>query len=183
MRTLSGSGVKVDLPQGWDGRIYLRLNEAQSQPAQSPGAQSPGAQSPGARSHPASGHSTVQEPTPDGHRALHVANFPLPADPGDFGSGAIERMGTGDVLVVLLEYHPDSANTALFANQGLPTPLRASEFSPNAMPKVIPGLAGGQWFFSMHGRAFCLFVVLGSHADRARLAPLASAVVQTISVS
>ena len=178
MRTLSGSGVKVDLPQGWDGRIYLRFNEAQSQPAQPP-AGPPGAQ----LSPPAPGHSTVEEPKPDGHRALHVANFPLPADPGDFGSGAVERMGTGDILVVLLEYHPDSAKTALFANQGLPTPLRASDFSPNAMPKVIPGLAGGQWFFSMAGRAFCLFVVLGSHADRARLAPVASSVVQTISLS
>jgi hypothetical protein len=176
VRTLSGSGVKVDLPQGWDGRIYLRLNESQPAHSQPPHSQP-------AQSQPALGHSAAQEPTPEGHRALHVANFPLPADPGDFGSGAIERMGAGDVLVVLLEYHPDSAKTALFANRGLPTPLRANEFSPNAMPKVMPGLAGGQWFFSMDGRAFCLFVVLGSHADRARLAPLASAVVQTIAVS
>lgn len=173
MRTLSGSGVRVDLPQGWDGRIYRRVNEAPPSPFPPPAHPVP----------PPAGHSAAPEPQADGNRALHAANFPLPADPGDFGSGAIERMGAGDILVVLLEYNPDSANTALFANRGLPVPLRADEFSPNAMPKAVPGLAGGQWFFSVAGRAFCLFVVLGSHAERARLAPVASAVVQTISVS
>ena len=36
---------------------------------------------------------------------LHAASFALPAERGDYGSGAVEVMGGSDVLVCLLE-HP-----------------------------------------------------------------------------
>jgi hypothetical protein len=39
-----------------------------------------------------------------------------------------------------------------------------------------------QRFFSQSGRAFCLYVVLGSHARRGVLAPRAEAVVRSLSV-
>jgi len=50
------------------------------------------------------------------------------------------------------------------------------------MPRAVPGRTGAQYFFSLGGRAFCLYVVLGSHAERARLAPQANAVVETLKI-
>ena len=148
MSKLAGQGFGVDLPEGWDGRIYNRLNE-------------------------------VEERV---NRALHAATFPLPPDPGDFATGAVEQMGDNDVLVVLLEYDREVAGTALFADQGLPVPLAPDAFSPSAMPRKTPGRTGAQFFFTLAGRPFCLFVVLGSHRDRVRLTPVASSVVNSIHV-
>jgi len=146
MQVLTRSGIEIELPDGWDGRIYRR--EA--------------------------GADAVTR------RAMHAANFALPPNLGDYAVDAIERMRTGDVLVVLLEFGPDQADQGLFANQGLPTSLGPNDFSPTAMPRAIPGRTAGQWFFSQGGRAFCLYVVLGSHAERATAVGIANAVVRTI---
>ena len=148
MEKLTRQGLEIELPDGWDGRIYRREAEAQA--------------------------ST--------RRALHAANFALPTNLGDYAVGAIERMSTGDVLVVLLEFDPDSAGQGLFKNEGLPEALGAGDFSPTAMPRAVPGRTAAQWFFSLAGRAFCLYVVLGSHGDRAALLPLANTVVRTIKI-
>ena len=104
------------------------------------------------------------------HSVTHVANFPLPAHRGDFGTGAVERMGRDDVLVVLVEFDPESARTALFARRGLPRP-QASDFHPARLQRTLPGQSGAQWFFNTGDRAFSLYVVLGSHTRRARLVP------------
>jgi hypothetical protein len=106
----------------------------------------------------------------DNHPVLHAANFALPTVRGDFGSGAVDRMRADDVLVVLLEYGADSAGTALFAHRGLPRP-RTDDFDPRMLQRTLRGQSGGQWFFTDGERAFCLYVVLGSHARRARLVP------------
>ena len=71
---------------------------------------------------------------------------------------------------------------SLFRRQGLPLPVTADAFSPRAMPRPIPGQAGAQFFFPLGGRAFCLFVVIGSYVDRERLVPQVNAVVQSITV-
>jgi hypothetical protein len=110
------------------------------------------------------------EPEETTHSVTHVANFPLPRDRGDFGTGAVERMGRDDVLVVLVEFDADSAKTALFARHGLPRP-RVYDFDPRKLQRTLPGQSGGQWFFNTGGRAFSLYVVLGSHHRRARLLP------------
>ncbi|MGI8776169.1 MAG: hypothetical protein ACR2LJ_01975 [Acidimicrobiales bacterium] len=149
MKKLSGLGFGIDLPDGWDGRIYRRSKDA------------------GAVA----------------NRALHAATFPLPEGVGDFASSAVEHMAASDVLVVLLEYDREAAGTALFASEGFPPSLRPDRFSPNAMPKMVPGKTGAQHFFTLDGRAFCLFVVLGSHNDRVRLAALASSVTSSIKVA
>ena len=60
--------------------------------------------------------------------------------------------------------------------------MAPSDFSPTAMPRAMPGRTGAQWFFSLGGRAFCLYVVLGSHAERADLLPLAGQVVETLKI-
>ena len=147
MHRLSRLGIEVDLPDGWDGRIYDRRDEARAAV----------------------------------HRGMHAATFPLPADLADFGTGAIQQMARDDVMVVLQEF-ADSADSALFSSQGLPAALRADAFSPNAMPQVVPGRAGAQYFFSVGDRAFSLLVVIGSHAARNQLAPVADAVVRTIAI-
>ncbi len=148
MQKLTRSGIEIELPEGWDGRIYRR--EA------------------------ADGAVT--------RRAMHAANFALPPNVGDYAVAAIERMQGPDMLVVLLEFDSANAGRGLFANEGLPTVLGADDFSPTAMPRAVPGRTAAQWFFSLNDRAFCLYVVLGSHRDRASLLPQANAVVRTIRV-
>ena len=100
-----------------------------------------------------------------GNLLLHAATRALPPDRGDFGSGAVDVLGPDDVFVSLFEYDPEDSGDVLFEARGLPR-VRPSDFSPSAMQRVLPGQSGGQWFFSHRGRAFCLFVVLGSHARR-----------------
>ncbi len=148
MPKLTRSGVEIDLPDGWDGRIYRREAEE--------------------------GAVT--------RRAMHAANFALPPNLGDYAVRAIEGMEAADTLVVLLEFDPDSAGQGLFKNEGLPTEMGPDDFSPTAMPRAVPGRTAAQWFFSLGGRAFCLYVVLGSHLERASLLPLANRVVRTIRV-
>jgi len=145
---LTRQGVEIELPDGWDGRIYRREADDASV----------------------------------ARRALHAANFALPTNLGDYAVGAAERMRTGDVLVVLLEFDPESAGRGLFGNEGLPTGLRAEDFSPTAMPRKMPGRTAAQWFFSLAGRAFCLYVVLGNHNGRAALMPLVNQVVETLKI-
>ena len=102
---------------------------------------------------------------------IHAANFPLPARRGDFGSGAVELMGPDDVFVSLFEYSPDSAGQPLFAADGIPRQIDPDRFSPNGLQRVIPGQAGYQRFFTEQGRPFCLYVVLGSYANRGAVVP------------
>ena len=148
MQKLTRQGLEIELPDGWDARIYRREAE-------------------------------VDAVT---RRALHAANFALPSGLGDYAVDAAESMTAGDVLVVLLEFDPDRAGQGLFRNEGLPTGLDATDFSPTAMPRAIPGRTAGQWFFSQGGRAFCLYVVLGSHAGRADMMPVVNQVVQTLKI-
>ena len=143
MVRLARHGLEVELPGGWDGRIYRRAATQEG--------------------------STTRA-------IMHVANFPLPERREDYGGGAVEVMRAGDVLLMLLEFDPEAASTALFANQGMPRKLPPSAFAPNRLQRILPGQAGAQFFFSDNGRAWCLYVVLGSWADRARLAAKAEAI-------
>jgi hypothetical protein len=113
---------------------------------------------------------------------MHVASFPLPAERGSFGSGAVELMGTGDVLMVLFEYGADSVGTALFAAEGIPRNLQARQFDRNALQRALPGQSGLQQFFTHRGRAFCLYVVVGSHVDRHDAIPKINAVLDTVEI-
>jgi hypothetical protein len=47
---------------------------------------------------------------------------------------------------------------------------------------VIKGQAGAQFFFSDAGRAFCLYVVLGSYARRGALVPKVNAVLAGVRI-
>lgn len=148
---LRSEGIEVDVPQGWDGEIYRRPTGLA----------------------PLGGTHEQKNPV------LHVANFPLPADRGDFGSGAVELMSADNVLLVLFEYGAGSARTALFADEGI-SAVRAEDFSPHTMQRPLPGQSGAQHFFSSGDRAFCLYVVLGAHSRRLELVPEVNQVVASI---
>ena len=141
MAQLSGMGIDVEMPSGWDARIYRRP----------PGEAGPAL---------AAGASAAVT-----RAVVHAGNFALPAVRGDFGSGAVEIMRRGDVLVVLFEYGPESAGTPLFAAPGPPQALTADRFSSRALQRMIPGQMGTQVFFSTANRAFCLYVVLATDAS------------------
>ncbi len=113
---------------------------------------------------------------------MHLSSFPLPPERGSFGSGAVELMGTRDVLIVLFEYGADSVGTALFSTEGIPRNLLARQFDRNALQRAIPGQSGLQQFFTHNGRAFCLYVVVGSHVDRHDVLPQINAVLDTLEI-
>ena len=117
------------------------------------------------------------------HPILHAGNFPLPAGRGDYGSGAVERMGPGHVFLALLEFHPGAGDSRLFSMSRRPVVLDPGAFRPAALQRSLPGQAGTQTFFSEAGRAFCLYVVLGGWAQRARVVPLASAALGRIGIA
>lgn len=112
---------------------------------------------------------------------VHAATFPLPVTRGDYGSGAVELMRPSDVLVVLLEQDREATQTRLFSRHGIPT-VHSRDFSPNALQRTLRGQSGVQYFFQAAGRAFCLYVVIGSHARRGRLAGVANQLVKSMAV-
>ena len=93
---------------------------------------------------------------------MHLANFALPTERGDYGSGAVETMGSGGIFIVLMEFDPGSARTAMFADVAQPWSLAADDFSANALQRRLAGQAGAQRFFRVNARAFGLYVVVGS---------------------
>ncbi len=62
-----------------------------------------------------------------------------------------------------MEHGRESAGTALFAATGLPR-ITADEVSPTCLQRMLEGQGGVQKFFTVKGRAFCLYVVFGSFA-------------------
>ena len=136
---LAGHGISVGLPDRWEGRLYLR------------------------DSAPEAGAHFAAYGWPDelANPVLHLANFALPTGRGDFGTGAVEKMGDQHAFCSLVEYGKDEVGTALFAARGLPRLTRA-DFAPNQLQRRLVGQLGCQRFFTEQGRAFCLYVVLGS---------------------
>jgi hypothetical protein len=92
-------------------------------------------------------------------------------------------MATQDVFIVLFEYGPESVGTALFSEEGMPRSVRPDDFSRDALQHAVTGQSGMQRFFTEKGRAFCLYVVLGSHLDRPELVTKVNAVLQTVVIS
>jgi hypothetical protein len=138
---ISGHGVEADLPAGWEGSIRTEREDQLGAAAVA-----------GARAFP----------------VTHLATFALPADRGDFGSGAVDAMRPDDDFVALLEYGEEEAHSPLFSPQGLPRRLDPRRFSARSLQRGLPGQAGWQLFFTTGGRAFCLYVVLGDRDDAHR---------------
>jgi hypothetical protein len=157
---LQAGGVDIALPAGWEGEIFNRAPVVDGRSLQTPGS---------------------TNPNEVARNVIHVANFALPSERGDFGSGAVEIMNSGAILIVLFEHGPESLGTPLFARTGIPV-LTAEEFDPQQMQRTLSGQSGRQIFFNQNGRAFCLYVVLGSHRQREVLVPLANEVLQAIEI-
>ncbi len=116
------------------------------------------------------------------HPVVHAATVPLPPSRGDFGSGVVEQLGPDDLFVALLEYQPASSDAAMFRpTAGVPG-LTPDQVSPYALQRLLPGQAGSQQFFTTGGRAFCLYVVIGSFANRYPLVARANSVLSTLQV-
>lgn len=147
---LQAHGIETDLPPGWEGRISLR-------------------------DRPPTGRRALGDPGEQPNPVVHLANFALPEQRGDFGSGAVDVMGDDNVFVALFEYGPSEAGTALFRRKGLPTRLTPAMFSASALQRTLPGQAGAQTFFTTAGRAFCCYAVLGRQANAFRVLPGANA--------
>ena len=113
----------------------------------------------------------------------HFATFALPADVGDFGGGAVDRMGANDIFVALFEFGPESLGRPLFARQGLPRSLAPVDFRPYVLRRGLGGQSGTQWFFTESGRPLTLYVVLGSHARRGVLVPRVNSLLGSLDVA
>jgi len=167
---LAAHDIEADLPPGWEGRITRRTEP--------PGAESLRTEPPGTAGR-ATPRGTPGERT---HPVVHLANFALPEHRGDYGSGAVDVMTKQDILIVLFEFGPEAVGQPLFARRGLPRHLAAARFSPNALQRTRPGQAGRQIFFTEQGRAFSLYVVLGSHQAAPALTPKANAVLRATTI-
>jgi hypothetical protein len=162
MTDLAAHGIEVNLPTGWEGRLFRRpsAGEVNASAADGP-------------------------PAPEGettHAVLHASTIALPLGIGDFASGAVDKLGNDDIIVVLFEYDPSSIDTPLFKSAGLPRVLSADDFSPNVMQRAIRGQAGVQKFFNDQGRAFCLYVVIGAFARRHQLVKRVNQVLATLTI-
>jgi hypothetical protein len=92
---------------------------------------------------------------------VHLANFPLTPSRGPYGSGVVGAMDSSDTFAAIVEFLPESAHTRLFRDVGFPRTLRAAEFSPSTLQRTLSGQLGVQRFFSINGRALCLYAVMG----------------------
>lgn len=138
MTEVRGSGIVIDLRPGWEADIGSR------------GPVAYGTQRTDAR------------PT-----IMHVANFQLPPERGDYGGDLLIRLGPGDVFVSMIDFGPVTDEQVLFAREGIPIPLTANDFLPDAIVLGLPNRSAAQRFFRARGHGYCLYVVLGSHRERA----------------
>jgi hypothetical protein len=157
-RTLTAYGLSAPALHGWDVRIERRHQLSVHAPASTA---------------PIGGYV---------HPVLHAANSRLPVRRGDYGSGYVETMTSTNVFVSLAEFDRDAGRTELFED-GQPHSLRTAEFHPDAQQRVIAGMCGTQRFFTHNGRAFCLYVVLGSWAQRRALVPTVNRFVSSIRIA
>ena len=92
-------------------------------------------------------------------------------------------MRPSQAFIALIEYDPSSAGTALFSSPvAVPLQVRAEDFSPHQLQRTIRGQAGTQRFFVDGGRPFCLYVVLGSMANRHHAVPRVNAILSAVEI-
>ena len=156
MTRLAAHGVSIDVPAGWEAELSTQPDPSTLDPA--------------------------ADPLPAPLVVLHAANFSLPAERGDYGSGAVEIMGRNGIFAALVEFDGASAATMLFAAEGVPTRLAADAFGPDQLQASVPGQAGLQQFFHVGSRAFCLYAVIGSHSLRGVLVPELNRVLSGLSI-
>lgn len=116
------------------------------------------------------------------HPVLHAATVPLSGNRADYGAGVVERLGDHDIFISLVEYGEEAVGSALFPDVDKIPILNARMFHPSQLQRRLPGQAGVQVFFTIHQRAFCLYVVLGTHARRIPLTARSNELLRGLSV-
>ena len=157
MADLSGYGFAVRVPAGWEAEIYSRGPDVAAYGGD-----------PDALHYPP---------------IVHLTTFALPPERGDFGGGALGAMTARDVFISLFEYQRRDAANALFALDRPPWPLSADDFDPSTLRVALPGQTGCQRFFRTRGRAFALYVVLGSHTLRRLMVPAVNDALAAITIT
>jgi hypothetical protein len=167
MSEIEAYGLGLDPPSGWELRIFRRTDSggarAMTEEPAPPGALAP----PGAVTLPVVQVSTIQ----------------LPPDAADYGSDIVEDLGPQDALVVLKEFLAEASSDPLFELEGMPRTLDPEAFSPSVLQRSLEGQAGVQVFFHEADRAFCLYVVLGSFANRSSIVSRVNEVLGTMRIS
>lgn len=119
---------------------------------------------------PAGWEASIYRRSPDPgqqtYPVMHAATVPLPSGRGDYGGGLVELLGPDDVFVGILEFGPSAVGTPLFSGLQAVPGLTPDAFRPRQLQRTIRGQAGAQRFFTTVGRAFCLYAVIGSVANR-----------------
>ena len=156
MSRLAAHGVSVDVPAGWEAELSTQPDPAELDPGLD-----------------ASDTSLV---------VVHAANFSLPTERGDYGSGAVEVMDRNGIFAALVEFEGASVTSKLFAQEGFPTRLSPADFAPDQLHLSLPGQAGLQQFFHVGSRAFCLYAVIGSYSMRGLLVPELNRLLSGLSV-
>lgn len=164
--SLSAHGIRLSLPNEWDGRIYGRPTLVANPP----------------ESALVPGFDGIER----GRLAtLHAASFPLSGAEGEFAAEATMRMPAAGAFVALVEYQPDDRlvpGEGLFASREIPRALAPGDFRPETLMVPRPGQVGLQRFFTAGTRPFCLYAVIGSHAAVARGAASISDVLRTLAI-
>lgn len=114
---------------------------------------------------------------------LHAATVPLPSDRADYGGGVVETLGDSDVFVSLIEFGSEASGSKLYPVRSDVPQITPEMFHPFQLQRKLPGQAGLQVFFTLEGRPFCLYVVIGSHAHRFALTTRANELVQQLTIS
>ena len=156
MSRLAAHGLSVDVPAGWEAELSIQPD-------------------------PATLDSSL-ESSDASLVVVHAANFSLPAERGDYGSGAVEIMDRNGIFAALIEFDGASATSKLFAHEGFPTHLDPADFAPDQLHLSLSGQAGLQQFFHVGPRAFCLYAVIGSYSMRGLLVPELNRMLSSLSI-
>ena len=138
MTLVQGSGFAVDVPPAWE--VNIRPESAML----------------------LSGDDGVIEPA-----VLHMANFQLPPELAEYGDELYTALGPADVFVAVIDFGQLAADQGLFRHKGMPLPLTPEDFSEDAAVRGLQGGTASQQFFQAFGRGYCLYIVIGSHKERA----------------
>ena len=123
---------------------------------------------------------------PAGGATLHVGNFQLPLEDGEFGDRGTAQMPPTGCFLALAEYVAGAGlepGKGLFAPRRIPHTLDPTAFSTAGLAHPRAGQAGTQHFFTAAGRPFCLYVVLsGPRSERRRQLAALSHVLRSLRI-
>lgn len=120
---------------------------------------------------------------PENAPFLHVANFALSGDAGQFGAAVTGRMGADGVFAAVVQYAVDAdvrPHAGLFAAR-FSARLGLHEFHSSQLQVTRPGHLGMQRFFTAGELPYCLYAVIAPVRRRpAQLVGELSAVLRTL---